>query len=323
MRAVGSSTVRRRAFLLLLTVLVPVVAVFAAAPAGAAPAREKDEFGIGRRELTLVDSTRPTMADPARGIPAKPDRTLRTLVLYPTATGVDDPPVTGATAAKGKFPLLVFSHGFTATGDLYAPFLDAFVRDGYVVALPTFPLTSGAGASFPDYVNQPADVSFVIDRLEALSDDKASWLGRRVDEHRVGVLGHSMGGLNTLALAFNQCCIDSRIDAAASIAGGELEFPGGSWADRPDTPVLLIHGVADDTVPVAGSELVFAAATGPASFLRLTHADHVSVFFGEDGVQTILALKAFFDAELRSDKKDLRAMPETVARLGRGEWLTR
>lgn len=314
---------RRRAFLLLLAVLVPTCAVFAAAPAGASPARKPADFGIGRRELTLVDSTRPTMADPARGIPAKPDRTVRTLVLYPTATDVDGPPITGAAPAKGKFPLLVFSHGFTATGDLYAPFFDAFVRDGYVVALPTFPLTSGPGATFADYVNQPGDVSFVIDRLEALSHDKAGWLGRRVDEHRVGVMGHSMGGLNTLALAYNQCCIDSRIDAAASMAGGELDFPGGSWADRPDTPLLLVHGVADTTVPIAGSDAAFAAATGPASFLRLTHADHISLFFGDDGLQTFLALKAFFDAELRGDKKDLRAMPQTVAQLGRGEWRTR
>lgn len=314
---------RRRAFLLLLAVLVSTCAVSSAAPAGASPVRKKAEFGIGRRELTLVDSTRPTMADPTRGIPAKTDRTVRTLVLYPTAANVDDPPVSGAAPAKGKFPLLVFSHGFTATGDLYAPFFDAFVRDGYIVALPTFPLTSGPGATFADYVNQPGDVSFVIDRLVALSDDKASWLGRRVDEHRVGVMGHSMGGLNTLALAFNQCCIDSRIDAAASIAGGEIDFPGGSWADRPDTPLLLVHGVADTTVPIAGSDVVFAAATGPASFLRLTHADHVSLFFGDDGVLTLLALEAFFDAELRGHKKDLRAMPQTVAELARGTWQVR
>lgn len=314
---------RRRSFLLALAVLVATSAALTAAPAAASPTSKPGDHGIGRRELTLVDSTRPTMADPDRDLPAKPDRTLRTLVLYPTDVDVDGPPVTGAPAAKGKFPVLVFSHGFTATGDLYAPFFDAFVRDGYIVVLPTFPLTSGPGATFADYVNQPGDVSFVVDELVALSEDKASWLGGRVDDHRVGAMGHSMGGLNTLALVYNQCCLDSRVDAVASISGGELEFPGGSWDDRPDTPLLLIHGVADTAVPIVTSEAVYNAATGPARFLRLTHADHISLFFDEDGLLTMLTLKAFFDAELRGHKQDLRAMPGTVAEFGRGEWRTK
>lgn len=314
---------RRRSLLLSLVVLVPALAVSTAVPAGAAPDIKDPEYGIGRRELTLVDATRPTMADPARSIPAKVDRTLETLVLYPTATGVGEDPVDAAAAAKGKFPLLVFSHGFTARGDLYAPFFDAFVRSGYVVALPTFPLTSGVGANFADYVNQPGDVSFVIDRLVSLSNDKQSWLGGRVNQHRVGAAGHSMGGMNTLALTFNQCCIDSRIDAAASIAGAEIPFPGGSWDDRPDTPLLLIHGVLDTAVPIGASDMVYGAATGKASYLRLTQADHISLFFGDDGVLTLRALKAFFDAELRNDKHDLRDMPTAVAASGRAEWLVR
>ena len=314
---------RRRSFVLSVGFLVSALAVSTAAPADASPTRPAPEFGIGRRELTLVDSTRPTMADPARGLPAKADRTLRTVVLYPTTTGVDGPAADDATAAKGKFPLLVFSHGFTASGDLYAPFFDAFVRDGYVVALPTFPLTSGPDANFADYVNQPGDVSFVIDRLVSLSNDKESWLGGRVNQHRVGAAGHSMGGMNTLALTYNQCCIDSRIDAAASISGAEIPFPGGSWDDRPDTPLLLIHGVLDTSVPVAASDLVYASATGKAAFLRLTQADHISLFFDADGVLTLRALKAFFDAELRNAKHDLRAMPDAIAQSGRAEWLVR
>ena len=300
-----------------------------AAPAGAgidgtqdteSSTTKRPDFGVGRRDVTLVDTTRPTMADPSRDLPARPDRTLQTVVLYPTRSGAQDPPRTDARAAKGRFPLLVFSHGFTATGDLYAPFFDAMVRRGYVVALPTFPLTSGPGANIADYVNQPGDVSFVIDELLGLSRHKGTWLSGRLRPDDVGAAGHSMGGLNTLAVTYNQCCIDSRVKAAASLAGGELPFPGGSWDDPPGTPLLLVHGVPDTSVPIGASDQVFAAATGPTSYLRLTNADHVGLFFGDDGVLTMRALLAFFDAELNHHRKDLRVMPRIVTASGLGEW---
>ena len=52
---------------------------------------------------------------------------------------------------------------------------------GHLVALPTFPLTSGDGAEFTDYVNQPADISFVIDtvRPEAQTPTTPGGPGRR------------------------------------------------------------------------------------------------------------------------------------------------
>jgi len=311
---------RRRALVLVAVLLASLV--LRERPA---EAERPAQFGIGRRELTLVDPTRPTMADTARGLTARPDRTVRAVVLYPTNGASGAGADTRDAAAAGPFPLIVFSHGRGAQPDTYAGFLDAFVRDGYVVALPEFPLSSGRGGSAADYVNQPADVSFVIDELTRLSNDGDSWFAGRLDRDRIGAAGHSLGGLNTLALALNQCCVDSRVRAAASLSGGELSFPGGSWAGRFATPLLLVHGVADEGVPVAASDAVFAAdaAGGRASYLRLAEADHTGLFFGADGVLTLQAVKAFFDAELRGDRDDLRRLPDLVAASGRGEWRTR
>ena len=314
---------RRARAHLAVALLLPTLAV-GGRPAPVAPSVEptatrRTDFGVGRRELTLVDPSRPTMADPARDLPATAERTLRTLVIYPSAAadGVDAP------AAPGRFPLVVFSHGLTATPEAYAGFFEPLVRDGYVVALPSFPLSSGPGGTFADYVNQPGDVSFVIDRLTRLSDDRDGWLAGRLRTERVGVVGHSMGGLNSLALAYNQCCVDSRIDAAVSLAGGELAFPGGTWDDPPHTPVLLVHGGADGTVPAAASDGVFAAARGPASYLRLAAADHAGLLLGEDGYLTLQVVRAFLDAELKGHRRALRHLPDVVARSGRADWQVR
>ena len=47
------------------------------------------------------------------------------------------------------FPLIVFSHGFGASGPAYAFLLEMFVREGYVIAAPTFPLSSGGAPGGP------------------------------------------------------------------------------------------------------------------------------------------------------------------------------
>jgi hypothetical protein len=59
------------------------------------------------------------------------------------------------------------------------------------------------------------DVSFVVDRMEALNEDSQSvWRGR-VDMACVGVLGHSIGG----AAAAEACYLDPRIRAALNLDG--------------------------------------------------------------------------------------------------------
>src|SRR5207248_3269789 len=121
---------------------------------------------------------------------------------------------------------------------------------GYVVAAPTFPLSNGnapGGPNASDYVNQPADVSFVITRLLALDDDAP--LRREIDGKRIGVSGHSLGAITTLGVAANSAVQDRRIDAAVPISGLELPFGSGSFFSTPTPPLLLVHGTADGTVP--------------------------------------------------------------------------
>ena len=104
----------------LLVLVVAAVASVAFAPAARAAARHADRvYAVGKRSYTFVDRSRPTAANGAYA--GAPTRTLPTLLLYPTAGAPRRPAVDGAPPLRhrGGFPLVVFSHGFGASGPAY------------------------------------------------------------------------------------------------------------------------------------------------------------------------------------------------------------
>ncbi|MBO0866610.1 MAG: hypothetical protein J2P16_16240 [Mycobacterium sp.] len=286
-------------------------------------------FAVGRRSVTLVDTSRPTAADSVQNVPAKPSRTLPVMLLYPAlGTASDDgTPVDNLQPAHGRYPIVLFSHGFVANGPIYTNLLQKWARAGFIVAAPTFPLSSHAKSfadvvALGDYRNQPADVSFVLTSiLHGLGG--TDFITRHVDPHRVAAAGHSLGAITTLGLVYNSCCIDHRIKAAIPLSGIELPFPNGSFTNPPATPLLLVHGAADTTVPIGpGSDSIFKAAKPPVYYLRFTAAGHIQVAFFPPYVNyTTEAVIAFLDAELhRGGPAQLRQMPNVIAQSGLGVW---
>lgn len=278
---------------------------------------EQDEYAVGRRTLELVDGSRPTDADPKRDLAAQPDRTLPVLVLYPAEGEVPaaTDPVDDAPPAAGRFPLVVFSHGWTASGPAYEGRIREWARAGYIVAAPTYPLSSGRGGVLADYVNQPADVSFVIDELLALPADDP--LAEHVDTEQIAAAGHSLGAITTLGVGLNSCCADERLDAAVELAGIRLPFPDGAFDDLGQVPFLAVHGAEDDIVPVSGSDTLFADAPGPAAYLRLPDAGHSDFLFGDAALVDEVVV-AFLDRHLKGDDTGFEALPDLVAASGQG-----
>ena len=276
---------------------------------------KKQNFGpyaVGVRTESFVDASRPT--DPNRGQPGRPSRTLQTMVLYPAQGDPSDRDVPEAPPARegGPYPLIEFSHGFTANGPSYTSLLRQLAAAGYVVAAPTFPLSSrGApgGPSGADYTNQPADVSFVISEMLRLNGDAASLLRGMVDPDKVAVAGHSLGAMTTLGVAFNSCCTDARIKAVVPISGIEAAFPGGTYVYRSGAPLLLIHGDADATVPYRGSENAYRAASAPKFLLTIVHGPH-NLFFGAAGSVIVKVMLDFFDHYLKGRSGSLEAITQ-------------
>lgn len=268
-------------------------------------------YAVGKRSEVFVDSSRPT--DPNGTYPGAPSRTLPVLVLYPATGTPGGEPREGARAARhgGPFPLVVFSHGFTAHGPDYdVVLLRRIAAHGYVVAAPTFPLSSGGAPGGPrllDYVNQPGDVSFVITKMLRL-DRRDGTLHGVIDREEIGAIGHSLGAITTLGVTYNSCCADRRIKAAVPISGLELPFHDKAWS-WPAVPLLLIHGDHDETVPYAGSTLAYAHAKPPKYLLTLLDAPHTPfrVPYQESIVRVV---NAFLDGYLKHDRSARHRLPQ-------------
>jgi fermentation-respiration switch protein FrsA (DUF1100 family) len=233
-------------------------------------------FAVGRRDEVFVDTSRPTEQN--RDAPARASRTLPTIVVYPAAGAPAEQEVPGAAplVEEGPFPLVVFAHGFTGNAAVYLPSMRHWAAAGYVVAAPTFPLTSAGAAGGPnvtDYVEQPADVGFVLDSVLRLAGDGGPLAGVVDDEH-VAAGGHSLGAITTVGLAFNDCCQDPRVDAVFPVSAATWDFDGRP-DERRDLPVLLIHGDADDTLAFSGSVDLYRPVTAPRFLVRLEGGPHL------------------------------------------------
>jgi pimeloyl-ACP methyl ester carboxylesterase len=127
-------------------------------------------------------------------------------------------------SARKQYPLLIFSHGFGETSLMYAGLLEDLASHGYVVAAIEHPYDASC-VVFPDGRSVPfarerwasakqkpdgavayqieqipiraADIGFVLRQLITL--DKTARLGEPLAGHldfdRIGVLGHSLGGM--------------------------------------------------------------------------------------------------------------------------------
>jgi dienelactone hydrolase len=273
----------------------------------------EDGYAVGQRSVELVDQTRPTRPDPTRGLAASANRTLPVVIVYPAEGDPGGPIEIDAPVAEGRFPLVLFSHGWTASGPAYVPRIEHWARRGYVVAAPTFPLSSGPGGQLSDYSNQPDDVSFVIDEVLERAATPGDPFHDHIDPDRVAAAGHSLGAATTVGLTYHSCCVDKRIDAAVEISGIELPFPRGDYSRRPPTPLLLIHGGGDRLLRIGYSEQIFATTTGPAYFARFPAAGHTDIIGDANGELVDDLVLAFFARYLRDDFEAIGDLDDTLA----------
>jgi dienelactone hydrolase len=202
--------------------------------------------------------------------------------------------VRDAEPRAGRFPLIVFSHGFAGHRRQSTFLCTHLASHGYAVvamdhvgntSLDVFQqlarLQAGGGAPDPAVLlgevteYRPSDVSLVIDL--ALGSD-AFGLAGRVDPERIGMAGHSFGGWTTLAAAGR----DPRIRAAVPLApaGGSPAAPGDplpelldlDW-DR-DVPTLFLVAERDTLLPLPGMHALYQRTKSPKRMAVLANADH-------------------------------------------------
>jgi fermentation-respiration switch protein FrsA (DUF1100 family) len=201
----------------------------------------------------------------------------------------------------GRWPLVVFAHGFDVGPQTYSALLEAWAAHGYVVAAPEFPLTdpavSGASLDENDINNQPADLRFVTDALVAPN----SLLASRIDSRRVAVTGHSDGGESALAASVSPAPLGQpRYRALIAMSVQPLSVPGATT----NPPVLVTQGDADTINPPAWGVQTWQDAAAPKYLLILRGGGHLPPLQAGSawlaGIEAVT--EAFLDAYAAGDR---------------------
>ncbi len=229
------------------------------------------------------------------------DMEIAGVIDHPADAAHDDP--------SQQFPGAVLCHSFTGYKEI--PHLEAAadaLTDRGIVTL-RFDFTDCVGASegaCEDMTlsNQVQDLRDALDWFESRGD---------VDPNRIGVGGHSLGGMTSILVAAD----DDRVGALVPVAAprsseteqlfqgreidrwrrmGHIHFPTVKrgevtigWQFYEDlqqydaldvvgdvtAPVRFVHGDADEIVPVSDSEALYEAANTPKDLQIVEGADHL------------------------------------------------
>jgi predicted dienelactone hydrolase len=231
-------------------------------------------YAVGLEELRWVDDTRPTAAN--GDFAGAPERSFAVALWYPVA-------------APGRHPLVVYSHGFMSDRHGGQYLAEHLASHGYLVVSTDYPLTSfGApgGPNVADAVNQPGDVSFLIDSVLGLGAHERPFAGE-VDETRIGVFGLSLGGLTTTLVAFHPELRDPRVRAAISIAGPTVMF-GPRYFRNADVPLLMIAGTSDAMIDFQSNAVRLPGLVREGGLIAIEGGTHAGFSARAAGVMRVL-----------------------------------
>lgn len=206
-------------------------------------------------------------------------RPLATSIWYPAPAGsgpID--PATGGVAeapldgSGGPYPVVLFSHGMCGI-PTQSRFLTPLLASwGFVVVAPPHPgntlaevpACASPAAVAASFQERPRDVLFVLDQILAADQDPASPFFGAVDETRIGMTGHSFGGLTTYVVAG----LDPRIDVAVPMA------PAALASSTLAVPSLTLLATEDGVVDNALARAAWARSAAPKLLVEIVDAGH-------------------------------------------------
>lgn len=218
-------------------------------------------FTVNTLDVVLEDVTRITSAN--KQYEGSASRKLATTIWYPNK-------------ADGQLPLIVHSHGFSSLrqgGEYIARHL---ASHGYLVMAADFPLTNynaPGGPLVKDVVNQPRDISFLINSFSRFSKDPQHPLFNKLDKHRIATIGISLGGMASVMAAFDPAKRDTRIKAVISIAGPSSMFAPEYFANA-DVPMMMVSSNIDALVNYEDNALPILNKTKPAVLVTIANGSH-------------------------------------------------
>ncbi len=261
-----------RRFLILLALIILALAgavIYVLNPRLPTPSGEQSaqlyaagQLGMATEAIRLVDPSRPT--PPNGEFLGTPDRRLDGRIWYP------------ANAAEAPYPLIIYSHGYMSSVVEALYLVEFLVPKGYVVAAVNYPLSSGGAPGSPivqDVINQPGDLSYLIDNLLARNADPADPLHGLLDPNRIAAVGLSLGGLTTQLAAYHRDLRDPRLRAAVSIAGPSAMLDAEFFTST-QLPFMMLAGSEDAVVPYAANAAPMLDKVANGLLVTLAQGSH-------------------------------------------------
>lgn len=254
--------------LLVLAIIALCIFIFAKQPSPlpenskSASLLQHGPYGVGTLNIEFVDTTRTTQSN--KDFEGSPARYLPSTIWYPV---MDD---------NRPSPLVIYSHGFSSMR-LGAKYLAQHLASyGFVVVAADYPLTNynaPGGAMARDIVNQPGDISFLINSMHRLNRDRAHVLFNLINTRTVGLVGRSLGGMVSTMAAYDPKRRDSRINAVVSIAGPTNMFDR-NYFKHTRIPFLMIASNTDAIVDYKTNALPVLKNIDQSYLITLESASH-------------------------------------------------
>jgi predicted dienelactone hydrolase len=232
--------------------------------------RADGPFGRG---VHFLDLEKPSAVNPSE------QRHLRVAVWYPAPPGtgpvdeqrraVIDAPLD---LSGGPYPLVLFSHGSCGYAEQSLFLTPYLASHGFVVVAPDhtgntlfeFPACGTAAVQAASLVERPQDMEFVLERALAENEDASSFLFGAIDPSRIGMTGHSFGGLTTYLVE----ALDPRVRVAIPMAPA---VPAGAHLE---VPSLTMFGEVDTVVNNDRIRAAYEAARAPKLLVEVGDAGH-------------------------------------------------
>ncbi len=189
--------------------------------------------------------------------------------------------VRDAKVRKGRFPLIVFSHGNGGTRHQNTFWCDYLASHGYIIVSADHTgnarMTIINGKVIP-YQNserlksaedRPLDMSFLLDKMIAWDKGEDKRFAGHIDTARAAATGMSFGSMTSIWVADK----DPRFKAVIAMSGARGEHANLT------IPSLRMIGSEDTTIGEAGNAEVrahHAKHTGPSYLLELKNGGHFS-----------------------------------------------
>jgi predicted dienelactone hydrolase len=190
-----------------------------------------------------------------------------------------------AAILKGRFPLIAISHGNGGSHLLYRTISMHLARHGYIVVMPEHYGNNRNNNALENteenLMLRPRHISRTIDAVTQMRFFQENLL-----YESIAVIGHSMGGYTSLALAggvpFTREGKKVEVDADPRVKALVLLAPGAGWfannLHQVTIPILMLTAEHDSITPDWNAEIVINGVPDPTkvTLRKVDNAGHFS-----------------------------------------------